>query len=58
MNKKKALEIASTYSMEAEVKDSINGGLTPEQALREWDLLYPIPYCFQLPGNLKTNDNG
>lgn len=39
MNQKKALEIASTYNMEAEVKDSINEGLTPEQALREWDLL-------------------
>lgn len=38
MTKEQALHIASRYGLEAEVAYEINSGLTPEQALYEWDL--------------------
>lgn len=38
MTKEQALNIASRFGLEAEVANEINSGLTPEQALREWDL--------------------
>lgn len=38
MTKEQALKIASRFSLEAEVAREINLGLTPEQALYEWDL--------------------
>ena len=38
MTKEQALRIASRYGLEAEVANEISSGLTPEQALYEWDL--------------------
>lgn len=38
MTKEQALKIAAGYGLEAEVAREINSGLTPEQALYEWDL--------------------
>ena len=38
MTKEQALKIAASYGLEAEVAMEINSGLTPEQALHEWDL--------------------
>lgn len=38
MTKEQALNIASRFGLEAEVANEINSGLTPEQALHEWDL--------------------
>lgn len=38
MTKKQALHTAKNFGLEAEVLESINSGLTPEQALREWDI--------------------
>lgn len=38
MTKEQALKIASRFGLEAEVAREINSGLTPEQALYEWDL--------------------
>ena len=34
-----AIEIASKYHLEKMVIDSMNKGLSPEEALREWDLI-------------------
>ena len=39
MTKEQALKVAACYGLEAEVAREINSGLTPEQALYEWDLL-------------------
>ena len=39
MTKEQALKIAAGYGLEAEVAREINSGLTPEQALYEWDIL-------------------
>lgn len=38
MTKEQALKIASHFGLEAGVAREINSGLTPEQALYEWDL--------------------
>lgn len=38
MTKEQALKVAASYGLEAEVASEINSGLTPEQALYEWDL--------------------
>ena len=38
MTKEQALKVAACYGLEAEVAMGINSGLTPEQALYEWDL--------------------
>ena len=38
MTKEQALKVAASYGLEAEVTSEINSGLTPEQALYEWDL--------------------
>ena len=38
MTKEEALRIATCYGLEAKVAREINSGLTPEQALYEWDL--------------------
>ena len=38
MTKEQALRVAAYYGLEAEVVREINSGLTPEQALYEWDL--------------------
>ena len=38
MTKEQALRVAAYYGLEAEVAREINSGLTPEQALYEWDL--------------------
>ena len=38
MTKEEALRIAARCGLEAEVAREINSGLTPEQALYEWDL--------------------
>lgn len=38
MTKEQALKIAACYGLETEVAREINSGLTPEQALYEWDL--------------------
>ena len=38
MTKEQALKVAACYGLEAEVAREINSGLTPEQALYEWDL--------------------
>ena len=38
MTKEQALKIAAYYGLETEVAREINSGLTPEQALYEWDL--------------------
>ena len=38
MTKEDALKVAACYGLEAEVASEINSGLTPEQALYEWDL--------------------
>lgn len=33
-----AIEIARKYNLEAEVRQELASGLTPEQALDEWDI--------------------
>lgn len=38
MTKEQALKIASRFGLETEIAGEINSGLTPEQALYEWDL--------------------
>lgn len=38
MTKEEALKIAARYGLEIEVAREINSGLTPKQALYEWDL--------------------
>ena len=34
-----AIMIARKYNLEAEVRQELASGLTPEQALEEWDIL-------------------
>lgn len=38
MTKEEALRVAACYHLEDEISREINSGLTPEQALYEWDL--------------------
>ena len=39
MTPKEAIMIARKYNLEAEVRQELNSGLTPEQALEEWDIM-------------------
>ena len=39
MTVKEALIIASKYNLVEEIKQELEAGLTPEQALYEWDIL-------------------
>ena len=34
-----AITIARKYNLEAEIRQELASGLTPEQALEEWDIL-------------------
>lgn len=34
-----AIQIARKYNLEAEIRQELASGLTPEEALREWDIL-------------------
>lgn len=34
-----AIQIARKYNLEREIRQELNAGLTPEQALEEWDIL-------------------
>lgn len=34
-----AIVIARKYNLEAEIRQELASGLTPEQALEEWDIL-------------------
>jgi hypothetical protein len=34
-----AIELSRKYNLEAEVRQELASGLTPEQALEEWDIL-------------------
>lgn len=34
-----AIQIARKYNLEAEVRQELASGLSPEEALEEWDLL-------------------
>ena len=33
-----AIQIARKYNLEYEIRQELNSGLTPEQALEEWDI--------------------
>jgi hypothetical protein len=39
MTAKDAILIARKYNLEQEVRQELAAGLTPEQALEEWDIL-------------------
>ena len=39
MTAKDAIIIARKYNLEAEVRQELASGLTPEEALQEWDIL-------------------
>jgi len=39
INYKRAIEIAKVYNLDHEVKWCMNCGMTPQEALAEWDLL-------------------
>ena len=39
MTAKDAIIIARKYNLEAEIRQELASGLTPEQALQEWDIL-------------------
>lgn len=39
MTPKEAIQIARKYNLEAEVRQELASGLTPEEALQEWDIL-------------------
>ena len=34
-----AIQLARKYNLEAEVRQELASGLTPEEALEEWDLI-------------------
>ena len=34
-----AIQIARKYNLEAEVRQELASGLTPEEALQEWDIV-------------------
>lgn len=38
MTAQQALNYAALYGLQNEVQECLDDGLTPEQALREWDL--------------------
>ena len=39
LTSKEAIIIARKYNLEAQVRQEVASGLTPEQALEEWDIL-------------------
>lgn len=39
LTSKEAIIIARKYNLETEVRQELASGLTPEQALEEWDIL-------------------
>ena len=39
LTSKEAIMIARKYNLEYEIRQELNSGLTPEQALEEWDIL-------------------
>lgn len=39
MTPKEAIQIARKYNLEAEVRQELASGLTPEEVLEEWDIL-------------------
>ena len=38
MTSKEAIQIARKYNLEYEIRQELNSGLTPEEALEEWDI--------------------
>lgn len=38
MTPKEAILIARKYNLEAEIRQELASGLSPEEALREWDI--------------------
>ena len=38
MTSKEAIQIARKYNLEYEIRQELNSGLTPEEALSEWDI--------------------
>lgn len=39
MTPKEAILLARKYNLEAEIRQELASGLSPEQALQEWDIL-------------------
>ena len=39
MTNKEAIQIARKYNLEAEVRQELASGLTPEESLEEWDIV-------------------
>ena len=39
MTPREAIQIAHKYNLEYEVRQELAAGLTPEQALEEWDIV-------------------
>ena len=39
MTAKDAIMIARKYNLEYEIRQELSSGLTPEQALEEWDII-------------------
>ena len=39
LTSKEAIILARKYNLEAEVRQELASGLTPEEALQEWDIL-------------------
>lgn len=39
LTSKEAIMIARKYNLEHEVRQELSSGLTPEEALEEWDIL-------------------
>lgn len=39
LTSKEAIMIARKYNLEAEVRQELASGLTPEEALSEWDII-------------------
>jgi len=39
MTSKEAIQIARKYNLEYEIRQELNSGLTPEEALEEWDIV-------------------
>lgn len=39
MTQYEAIQIARKYNLEVEIRQELASGLTPEQALEEWDII-------------------
>ena len=39
MTPKEAIQLSRKYNLEAEVRQELASGLTPEEALQEWDII-------------------